>query len=189
MAKRYDFSRLQKVIYENEKEYRLVVLRRRGKYIAKDGDAINPFRPKQKATISYNKDGYPCFGGSVPIHLYVAHGWVDGYSDGLEVDHKDFNRCNYNADNLQWIDHKDNVKRSAIENSETFKMSKTGENNGRAKFTEQDVLYIRKLYDEENISVSEIIRKLYPNISQKEIKNMHSNITNIVKRRTWKHLK
>ena len=76
------------------KEYREVTLRGRTKLIASDGSAINPIRRKQKVTTHYNQDGYPCFGGGVPVHLYVAHGWIDGYFNGAEVNHKDFNRNN-----------------------------------------------------------------------------------------------
>ena len=94
------------------KEYRLVTIRGRSKLIAKDGSAINPIRRSQKCTTHNNKDGYPCFGGGIPVHQYVALGWVDGYFDGAEVDHKDFDRTNYHADNLEWKTHKLNVSHS-----------------------------------------------------------------------------
>lgn len=46
------------------------------------------------------------------MHLYVAYGWVDGYFDGAEVNHIDYDRDNYNADNLEWVDHNTNIKHS-----------------------------------------------------------------------------
>ena len=49
----------------------------------------------------------------MPVHLYVAYGWVDGYFDGAEVNHKDYDRSNYNADNLEWVSHIDNVHYSS----------------------------------------------------------------------------
>lgn len=44
--------------------------------------------------------------------MYVAHAWVDGYFDGAEVNHIDYNRENYSADNLEWITHNQNIKHS-----------------------------------------------------------------------------
>lgn len=95
------------------KEYREVTVRGRTKLISRDGSAINPTHRNQKATIHYNSDGYPCFGGGVPVHLYVARAWVDGYFEGAEVNHKDYDRSNYHADNLEWVTHIDNVRYSS----------------------------------------------------------------------------
>lgn len=172
----------------NGKEYRLVTLRNRSKLIASDGSAINPTRRNQPATIHYNHDGYPCFGGGVPVHLYVAHGWVDGYFEGAEVNHKDFNRNNYSADNLEWVTHKDNVEYSVKENSDVWNNSKKGVNNGRSTFTEDKIIEIRKLYDS-GMSVADIVRIDYPELKTVEqYKNIHSTYLNICKRITWKHI-
>lgn len=170
------------------KEYREVTLRGRTKLIAKDGSAINPYRKNQKATISHNPDGYPCFGGSVPVHLYVAHGWVDGYFEGAEVNHKDFNKDNFNADNLEWITHSDNVKYSVQYNAETWRKSKQGVNNGRATFSEDEVRRIRELYDN-GMSVADILRIDHPELKTvAQYKSLHSTYLNICKRKTWKHI-
>ena len=170
-------------IFIDGKEYRYVCLRGRGKYIARDGDAINPIR-NQQATIHYNPDGYPCFGGGVPVHLYVAHAWVDGYFDGAEVNHKDFDRNNYNADNLEWVTHLDNVKYSLDKNKDIWNKSKQGINNGMAKFTEEQILDIRRKYDD-GWNIADIIRSYYPELkSVKDYKNIHSNFTSIAKRKS-----
>lgn len=175
-------------IYIDGEEYRYVELRGRGKYISKDGKAVNPTRRKQKCTIHFNSDGYPCFGGGVPVHLYVAHAWVDGYFEGAEVDHIDFNRLNYNADNLRWITHSENVKYSVKNNNEVWTNSRQGTHNGRAKFTPEEVLDIRSKYDS-GWSIAEIIRSIFPNkIHVKDYRSIHSNITRIAKRETWKCL-
>lgn len=169
------------------KEYREVTLRGRTKLIAADGSAINLFRKNQKATISYNSDGYPCFGGSIPVHMYVAHGWVPGYFEGAEINHKDFDRNNYNADNLEWVTHKQNVDYS-VNNNPEWNKSKQGANNGRANFTEEQVLTIRKLYDA-GMSIADIIRIDHPEMkTAKEHKSIHSTYANICKRKTWKHI-
>lgn len=169
------------------KEYRYVELRNRGKLIASDGSAINPIRRNQEATTYLNSDGYLCFGGGVPVHLYVAHGWVDDYFDGAEVNHKDFNRLNNNAENLEWISHHDNVLYSVKYNSDVWNISKSGSNNGRAKFNENDVRHMRHLYNDEHWSIVDILREYCPDLQHtKDYKNLHSNISNICRGKTWK---
>lgn len=168
------------------KEYRLVTLRGRSKLIAKDGSAINPYRRKQKCTTFLNEDGYPCFGGSVPVHLYVAHAWVDGYFDGAEVNHKDFDRENYDADNLEWVTHEENIQKSVEGNYDVICKSKQGVRNGRATFTEEQIKEIRYMYDNLNMTVADIVHKLYPNLETKsKYKTKHSLISKICKRETW----
>lgn len=172
----------------NGKEYREVTLRGRTKLIAKDGSAINPKRRKQKVTTHYNSDGYPCCGGGVPIHLYVAYGWVDGYFEGAEVNHKDFNRNNYKAENLEWVTHKENIQYTLDYNYENVCKGKQGIHNGRATFTEEEIRYIRKLYSEGN-TVADIIRIFYPELkTSKQYRSIHSTFLNIVKNKTWKNL-
>lgn len=97
----------------NGVEYRLVTIRGRSKLISSSGDAINPIRKNQKCITHLNNDGYPCFGGGIPVHRYVAIGWIDGYFEGAEINHKDYNRMNYNADNLEWVTHIDNIHYSS----------------------------------------------------------------------------
>lgn len=179
---------MQDVIYIDNKEYRYVELRGRGKYIAEDGAAINPKRRRQKATTHINTDGYPCFGGGIPVHIYVARGWVKGYFEGAEVNHKDFNRLNYHANNLEWVTHKDNINYTLKYNYDNVCKSKQGIKNGRATFTEKEVLKIRELYKQGN-SVADIVRIFYPELQTvKQYKNIHSTFLNIVKRKTWKNI-
>lgn len=46
------------------------------------------------------------------LHRLVAIHFVEGYEEGLECDHKDENKLNNAADNLQWITPKENTNRS-----------------------------------------------------------------------------
>ena len=178
---------MNSIIFDNE-EYRYVELRNRGKFISKNGKAINPCRRNQKATIYYSQDGYPCFGGGIPVHLYVAYGWVDGHFDGAEVNHKDFDRTNFCADNLEWVTHLQNVEYSNIYNRDVVCKGKQGTKNGRATFSECQVMEIRKKYDEGYI-VANIIKTYYPNLqTSKDYHNIYSTFSNIVKRKTWKHI-
>lgn len=47
------------------------------------------------------------------IHRLVAESFVDGYFDGAEVNHKDFDRNNNSYKNLEWVSHTDNVYHSS----------------------------------------------------------------------------
>lgn len=47
------------------------------------------------------------------VHRLVATAFVSGWFDGAEVNHKDFNRANNCADNLEWVTHVENIKYSA----------------------------------------------------------------------------
>lgn len=170
------------------KEYRAVTLRGRTKLIAKDGSAYNPQRRRQKVTIHINADGYPCFGGGVPVHVYVGHGWVEGYFDGAEINHKDFNRMNYHADNLEWLSHADNIRYSRTYNYENWYRNKQGENNGRAKFTVEKVKEIRKLYAS-GMTIAAILQIDHPEMdTQEKYHSLHSTYYNICKGYTWKQV-
>lgn len=69
----------------------------------------------------YNKDGYAVVSAcgmkpdghkifrTLQVHVLVAREFVDGWFDGAEVNHKDFNRANPAYWNLEWLSHKDNV--------------------------------------------------------------------------------
>lgn len=172
----------------NGKEYREVTLRGRTKLIASDGSAINPIRRNQKTSWSLNPDGYPCFGGSIPVHLYVATAWVEGWFEGAEVNHKDFNRMNFDASNLEWVTHKDNVAYSAEKNFERQSIARRGENNGRSRFTEEKVKEMRSLYNS-GMSIADILRIDHPEmISNKQYKNLHSTYLYACTGKTWKHI-
>ena len=171
----------------NGKEYRLVTVRGRSKWVSKDGDLINVHRPNQKVSkYKLNVDGYPITGGSIPVHLFVAHGWVDGYFDGAEVNHKDFDRTNYNADNLEWVTHNDNVKWS-VKNNDNYSECKRGSKNGRARFTEEEVKQIRQMH-ESGMSVFDIIRKRENLIEYNDLRRISSTYYYIINNKSWKNI-
>ena len=45
---------------------------------------------------------------TISVHRLVAMAFVDGYADGLEVNHIDENHRNNRADNLEWMTHAKN---------------------------------------------------------------------------------
>lgn len=50
------------------------------------------------------------------VHRLVAIAFVDGYKEGLEVDHKDCDTTNNKAKNLRWVNRSQNMR-----NPETYK--------------------------------------------------------------------
>lgn len=46
---------------------------------------------------------------NILVHRAVAKAFVDGYFEGAVVNHKDENRNNNQADNLEWVTQKDNA--------------------------------------------------------------------------------
>lgn len=83
-----------------------------------------------------DKDGYMVvklsIGGidsRVPVHVLVAKAFVDGYFDGAEVNHKDFNRSNNNASNLEWVTRQFNVHYSIDAGRHVCTTDLTGCNN------------------------------------------------------------
>jgi len=47
---------------------------------------------------------------SVAVHILVAKAWVDGWFEGAEVNHKDKNRTNSHASNLEWVTRSENME-------------------------------------------------------------------------------
>lgn len=105
--------------------------------------------------------------------------------EDLEVNHKDYNRTNNKLENLEWITHLQNVRYSS--DNGNYKDNSSGCKNGRAKYTEEEVIYMRKLYDEGN-TVMDIVKILFPNLSFSERKNKWSRIKDIVIRETYKNI-
>ena len=71
---------------------------------------------KGEMSIVINDGGYCkihlCKEGNVKyyrIHQLVAKHFVEGYKEGLVVNHKDLNKTNNRAENLEWITQKENV--------------------------------------------------------------------------------
>lgn len=105
--------------------------------------------------------------------------------EDLEVNHKDYNRTNNKLENLEWITHLQNVRYSS--DNGNYKDNSSGCKNGRAKYTEEEVIYMRKLYDEGN-TVMDIVKILFPDLSFSERKNKWSRIKDIVIRETYKNI-
>ena len=123
------------------------------------------------------------------VHRIVAELFVPNNDpiNKVEVNHKDFNRMNPRADNLEWCTHKENITYTVENNYDTVCKSKTGLKNGRCQFTREEVMHIRKLYDEGN-NVMNIIKILHPDYTYKQRRNFWNVIDNICKRVSFKDI-
>lgn len=114
---------------------------------------------------------------TVKVHRIVAILFIENPYDKKEVNHKDFNRANPRADNLEWVTHEENVKHSR--DAGNYSGIQLGIKNVKCRLTEKQVLKIRELYDTKELTQMEIA-KLY-NIGW-------STVHNIVFRFTWNHI-
>ena len=82
-------------------------------YIAKTGKQLkSQIKKTGYVEVSlFDEDGYHY----LLVHRIVAKEFCDGYEEGKEVNHKDGNKQNNRASNLEWVDHSENL-RHAYEN-------------------------------------------------------------------------
>lgn len=83
-------------------------------------DGVIYFKKGTILELIINEDGYAqcklCKQGkctTVKVHRVVANAFVPNPNNLPEVNHKDFNRSNNSASNLEWSNHDENVKYSA----------------------------------------------------------------------------
>lgn len=108
------------------------------------------------------------------VSRIIAEAFIDNPLNLPEVDHKNDIRTDNRVENLQWISHEDNVAKIPFEKGSN---ARKGSKNGRATFTEQQVIEMRQLYTS-GVTIQEI-SKMY--------NSKWSTIGNIVNKKTWKH--
>ena len=109
------------------------------------------------------------------VHRIVAMAFIENPDNLPEVDHIDNDRKNNDVSNLQWISSCDNKSKIPFE---TRSKNTSGMKNGRAKLTDEDVIEIRRLYNE-GMRKYEIANKFHRG---------WSTIHNIIINNTWKGL-
>lgn len=159
--------------------------------IRSDGRVMN-YGEKYK-TLTKNKDGYLTVKlnkelkqKTITVHKLVATEFMEKPKSDIsvEINHKDFNRKNNNIDNLEWITHIENINHSVKAGS--YK-GLSGESNGRAVYSNKDVIMIRERYDNGE-SVMNIVKLLYPELDYTGRKNKWSRIKEIADRKTFKNI-
>ncbi len=114
--------------------------------------------PQKILTPRVGKDGYhrvklsrrgkSC---SQLLSRLVAMTFVPNPENKPEVNHKDANKANNRADNLEWATPGENTQ-----HAESLGLRPRGEKNGNSRFTEEDVREIRRLRNEEKLPLLEI---------------------------------
>lgn len=77
------------------------------------------------------------------VHTIIARVFLEDYQEGLEVNHKNFDRTDNRVENLEMMTHLDNIQYSV--QAGHYK-TLIGERNGRAKLTWEQVEEIRNRY-------------------------------------------
>jgi hypothetical protein len=143
-----------------------------GRVVGKNGKEI-----KQRP----NADGYASFtagakGNRICIrtHRIVGKLFIENPNGLPELDHMDSNRMNPAAWNLEWVSHKENVRRAWERGNHNGKFD--GAKNPRAKLTENMVRRLRQEYAS--------------GVTQKELSVKYniswSTVHNVVNYLTWK---
>lgn len=87
------------------------------------------------------------------IHRLVANAFLKKEKNKNEVNHKDGNKKNNCVENLEWVNRSENNKH-AYNNGFKVPFILKGEQHGRAKLSDIDVLKIRSLYKPREISLN-----------------------------------
>ena len=158
------------------------IIRKQRAVIKKNG-VINILK-EMEMKFSSSKNIYPSISISVNgktkrvyVHRMLAIAFIPNPENKPEVNHKNGNRKDFNLDNLKWVTPKENVNH-AIDTGLSYHVK--GEESGNSKLTERKVLAIRRLH---RINPSFNRRGL-----SRKIGITHQNISDIVNKKSWKHL-
>jgi len=125
-------------------------------------------RGYSRVTLSKNKQK-----NEFQVHRLVLEAFVEPCQDGLEANHKNFDRSDNRVENLEWVTRSENIKHSFRYGRNNQKGSK----NGYAKLEEKDVLKIREFGK---------------GVKQRILAEMFSvtqcHISDIINRKIWTHI-
>ena len=141
--------------------------------ITKEGDVINLRWGGRKVKPQPNGKGYlrvHIAGKMYFVHRLVAEKYVPNPDNKPQVNHKDGNKLNNCANNLEWVNNQEN-RNHALEN----KLHVCGEQCSFAKLTSIDVDYIREHKELSNVELAKMF-----NVSRNTIADVKSF-------RTWKN--
>lgn len=125
-----------------------------------DYDVSNQGRIRHGSRIlsgSLHKDGYisvTIHGKQYPLHRLIALKWCSGFSEKKEINHKDGNKQNNFANNLEWVTRREN-QQHAVNTGLQPKPTSTY----RGKFTPEQRLEIKSEWDNGKYSRRELAKK------------------------------
>ncbi len=111
---------------------------------------------------------------NVSVHVLVARAFFGERPVGMEINHKDGNKLNNVAANLEYVTKSENALHAFRLG---LRRSVCGERQGQSKLTEEQVLEIRKLY---NSTSNRRLAKIY-SVSETTIRHIGDG-------KAWKHL-
>lgn len=111
------------------------------------------------------------------VHRLVALAFIGDCPIGHEVNHKDGNPMNNCVDNLEWVTRHENMKHAYA----TGLRTNEGEAHPRAKLTEEEVLQIRRLRQNNR-------KKWKLTVLAEKFEVSREVISAITNGHTWKHL-
>jgi len=82
------------------------------------------------------------------VHRLLAINFIKNPKNYPEINHRDGDKLNYNLSNLEWVTHDQNMKHAFA----TSLVNNTGEKNGQAKLKEAQVIEIKNLLSEGDLS-------------------------------------
>jgi hypothetical protein len=133
-----------------------------------------------------DKDGYEyctlCTGGgqrSFLVHRLVVAAFIRQFAPGEETNHKDGNKTNNHASNLELVTHQQNMDHAV-----RMGLICRGENSPQAVLTEDDVREIRRLHVPGRCRAGGMGCKALA----KEFGVSPLAVYRVIKRRTWRHV-
>jgi len=111
----------------------------------------------------------------VPLHRVICEAFHPNPENKPYINHKDGNKLNNLPINLEWCTSKENTRHAM----KTGLFKPGGENNGRAKLSESDVKFIRKMCNHKKYHKRELANMFNVSLTQ---------IYNVANRKLWKHV-
>lgn len=112
------------------------------------------------------------------VHRLVAETFIPNPENKCDVNHKNGLKTDNRVENLEWMTHQENIDHAILNGLHNT----IGENHGRAKLTEHQVIEIKKLYSQ----------RKYNKTNQYKLAKMFGitqpQISSIINNKVWKHI-